>query len=236
MSLKGRFESALTRPLDPKRTMVINGLPMTDAEYDVLAAQELQGPRSLWLPISQNLDRYLRQQKLPVRRLADRGLRNSADILVLFAHSTDGKKVLLPTKHGAVELQAKDLARFSEDFHLRKPTILLMSCSTGGVGESSPAMAQQLIALGAGAVIAPKDPIDARVAQEFLDTLLHQDPSMSLVARVSIALRDPRFGEGNIRFLVFRTDPAHPRQKPLYELLSSGTAGPDGPRTKAKRG
>jgi hypothetical protein len=229
--VKALFESASRRPLDPKRMLVINGLPKNDAEYNALVAHDLQGPSDLWLKVSRDITDYLHSLKVPVKATADQSLKNSADVIVVFAHSSDGRKVLLPTRDGAIELRAEDLARYSENFRERKPTILLMACATGGVGDSSPTMAQHLIALGAGAVIAPKDPIDPRTAREFLEVLFNQDPSMSLVARVSASLKDARFGDGNVRFLVFNRHNAE--QKSVYELLPARETARSGTRQRS---
>lgn len=204
--IKARFQQASTRTLDLKKTVVLSGLPTNAKEFRALEAHDLRGSESLWISTSREINDYFHGLHVPVRTSSHRSLNNAADVIVVFAHSRDGTKVLFPSGGKVYELSAADLARSSAGFEGRKPTILLMSCSTGDLGQSSPALAQELIRLGAGAVIAPKAPIDVRNARDFIDAILSQDPAKSLVDRIGTVLRDPRFNDGNIRFIVHRAN------------------------------
>lgn len=219
-----RLQQAQNRPLDFDHTVILSGLAKNAAQIAQFPGAETARPGAVdyILAERQRVHRYAKTLGVRVTDKLDKHVGAARDLIVIFAHA-DGQSFYLPGKKQSRRVGIEQLQKYTKQFARNNPTVLLMACNTGKLDGKADSLAAQLIKMGAGAVIAPRDPIELRAAADFLELLMEQPPGQSLVQRVLQAQAGVDAG-GQIRFIVFRRVDRELRSEALTAALGIGGA------------
>jgi hypothetical protein len=201
---------AKQRALDLKRTVALSGLPknvkesaqlMEPQERSRMTPERRQALDKLWVDASKQLVARLKDSGIRVTDKLDQRLGDASDLLIVFAHS-DGESLYLPGRKRPRRIGTAELSKFADRFRANAPTVLLLACDTGRL-DNSARLAARLVSLGAGAVIAPRDPVGLSAAEGFLAQVMDQPEGTSLVDRVMRAQQASSAFGGQMRMVVF---------------------------------
>jgi hypothetical protein len=167
----GHLEELYTAlPLTPDDTVIINGVPNNPSELGRVQLQESDWEQ--WDGIHQAWNNAANKSGFTVSgntaQEALNAFETSSNIVVVIAHS-DGYSIFFPD---GSSLSIDDVSSVQDSIKENNPLVVLFSCETARVDESLVSFAEELVGLGAKAVVAPISTIGARSSSALLESFL----------------------------------------------------------------
>ena len=203
------LRKALETKVELQNTLIVDGLPGNRREVQQLRDTGVDGSwDSVWrIPVnslrstlSRTNTRIATASNADVKKALLRGLFKNDNVIIMIAHS-DGNTIYVPGKNGLQAISPSDLQKVQSRVRRKRPTVLLLSCYTGGRTQSTTSFGRELINAGAKLVIAPERSISVRDAELLIKSILEGE-GKPLLETVLETLG--KLSTGQLRFLVDR--------------------------------